>query len=59
MRGRIDPLGQVGSRRGVFIAHVGPLLAPLLFAPAFLAVGWSLLRARHRARPHPPIKENP
>jgi hypothetical protein len=38
-------------------AHIAPFLEPLLFAPAFVAVGWALLtswRARpsHREEPH-------
>lgn len=34
-------------------AHIGPLLEPLLFAPAFIAVGWALLRSRRGATPLP------
>ena len=32
------------------LAHIAPLLEPLLFAPAFVAVGWALLSA-WRGRP--------
>ncbi|HEV2786766.1 MAG TPA: hypothetical protein VGV67_10285 [Solirubrobacteraceae bacterium] len=41
----------------MFCAHISPIVEPLLFAPAFIAVGWSLLRARRR-NPHP-RKEHP
>ena len=29
------------------LAHITPFLEPLLFAPAFIAVGWALVRARN------------
>ena len=41
----------------MFCAHIAPVLESLLFAPAFVAVGWSLLKAR-RGNP-PPRKEHP
>ena len=41
----------------MFCAHIAPVLEPLLFAPAFVAVGWSLLKA-WRGNP-PPRKEHP
>ena len=31
---------------------LAPLLEPLLFAPAFLAVGWALLASRRRPTSH-------
>jgi len=33
------------------LAHIAPLLEPLLFAPALVAVGWALLSARRGAPP--------
>lgn len=30
----------------MFFAHITPILEPLLFAPAFIAVGWALVKAR-------------
>ena len=33
------------------LAHVAPLLEPLLFAPAFVAVGWALVSALRGTRP--------
>ena len=41
----------------MYCAHIAPSLEPLLFAPAFVAVGWSLLKAR-RSYP-PPRKVHP
>ena len=35
----------------MFFAHIAPVVEPLLFAPAFIAVGWSLVRARRRHHP--------
>jgi len=35
----------------MFFAHNAPVVEPLLFAPAFIAVAWSLVRARRRHRP--------
>ena len=32
-------------------AHIAPLLESLLFAPAFIAVGWALLSAWRSAPP--------
>jgi hypothetical protein len=41
----------------MFFAHLTPVFEPLLFAPAFIAVGWALVKAR---RSHPPHeKEHP
>jgi hypothetical protein len=30
-------------------AHIGHVVEPLLFLPAFLAVGWSLVASRRRS----------
>ena len=30
----------------MFYAHIAPFLELLLFAPAFIAVGWALVKAR-------------
>ena len=46
-----------GYRGGpMFSAHIAPLLEPLLFAPAFIAVGWALVNA-WRGGPSP-LKEH-
>jgi hypothetical protein len=41
----------------MFFAHLTPILEPLLFAPAFIVVGWALVKARHsdppREQEHP------
>jgi hypothetical protein len=51
-------LGCAGiARHLVFCAHITAIVEPLLFVPAFIAVGWSLMRAR-RTQP-PPEKEHP
>ena len=44
-------------RHRMFCAHITPILEPLLFAPAFIAVGWALVKAR-RSDP-PSQKEHP
>jgi hypothetical protein len=31
------------------LAHIGPVLEPLMFAPAFAAVAWSLVMSRRSA----------
>jgi hypothetical protein len=36
-------------------AHIGHVVEPLLFLPAFFAVGWSLLGSRRRT----PNQEDP
>lgn len=36
-------------------AHAGPLLELALFAPAFAAVGWTLVRSR---RGNPPMEDS-
>ena len=36
----------------MFYAHIAPLLEPLLFAPAFIAVGWALVSSRRGGPPH-------
>jgi hypothetical protein len=41
----------------MFFAHITPLFEPLLFAPAFIAVGWVLVKAR-RSQP-PRDQEHP
>ena len=38
-------------------AHITPLLEPLLFAPAFLVVGWALLSS-WRGTPRPKEKHH-
>jgi hypothetical protein len=32
----------------VVFAHIGHVVEPLLFLPAFLAVGWALVSSRRR-----------
>jgi hypothetical protein len=41
----------------MFCAHIAPVVEPLLFGPAFVAVGWALAKAWRS--PPPPRKENP
>jgi hypothetical protein len=39
----------------VLLAHIGPLLEPLAFLPAYLVVGWAVareVRRRSRERRH-------
>lgn len=36
----------------MFHAHISPLLEPLLFAAAFIAVGWAIVSSRRGGPPH-------